>query len=170
MKYGRAVTKLPFLCYLNHLVSASLVLLLAAAVLADDRCPPQDDPEQPPVLLAHPTDCDKFLICNHGTTVVSKCPPGLLWNDSQKQCDYPSQAQCAPGVTPNTEPAPKPSPNCPPEYDPDHMVYIPHETDCGKYYICDPYGVELEQTCPSGLHWNPVVNYCDFPELAQCKE
>ncbi|XP_049297564.1 peritrophin-1-like [Anopheles funestus] len=153
-------------------VPISAVLLLVGLVLADDRCPPLDDPLAPPVLLPHPTDCDKFLICSHGNAIVSKCPPGLHWHDGRKRCDYPSQAQCQPGslVTPTPQQAPEPSPNCPEEYDPDHMVYIPHETDCTKYYICDPYGVELEQTCPSDLHWNPAVNYCDFPELAQCEE
>uniref|UniRef100_A0A182QRX1 Chitin-binding type-2 domain-containing protein n=1 Tax=Anopheles farauti TaxID=69004 RepID=A0A182QRX1_9DIPT len=145
------------------------VALVMGIVRADDRCPQNDDPEEPPVLLPHPTDCDKFLHCSHGNAVVSKCPPGLHWNDSSKQCDYPALAHCVPGVTPTTQNF-QVSPNCPDEYDPDHMVYVPHETNCGKYYICDPYGVELEQTCPSGLHWNPVVNYCDFPELAQCEE
>ncbi|XP_035904410.1 peritrophin-1-like [Anopheles stephensi] len=151
--------------------SGALVgLLLVGLVLADDRCPPIDDPESPPVLLPHPTDCEKFLICSHGNAVVSKCPPGLHWNDGKKLCDYPSLAQCLVGEAGSTSQPLQPSENCPAEYDPDHMVYTPHETDCTKYYICDPHGVELEQRCPSGLHWNPAVNYCDFPELAGCEE
>uniref|UniRef100_A0A182N7G7 Chitin-binding type-2 domain-containing protein n=1 Tax=Anopheles dirus TaxID=7168 RepID=A0A182N7G7_9DIPT len=149
---------------------ALCVVLLAGTVRGDDRCPAEDDPQVPPVLLPHPSDCDKFLQCSHGHAVVNKCPPGLHWNDSLKWCDFPEQAHCEPGVTQTTPLAAEPSPNCPGVYDPDHMVYVPHEQDCGRYYICDPYGVELEQTCPSGLHWNPLVNYCDFPELAQCEE
>uniref|UniRef100_A0A182K4C5 Chitin-binding type-2 domain-containing protein n=1 Tax=Anopheles christyi TaxID=43041 RepID=A0A182K4C5_9DIPT len=75
-------------------VLSVVLLLVLGTVLADERCPALDDPELPPVLLPHPTDCDKFLICSHGVPVVSKCPPGLHWNDAAKQCDYPSEAQC----------------------------------------------------------------------------
>ncbi|XP_035788598.1 peritrophin-1-like [Anopheles albimanus] len=152
-----------------------LVLLLSSSVLASDRCPPRDDPEAPPVLFPHPTDCDKFIICSNGREVTSKCPPGLLWNDQLKRCDYPSESQCVPeGGTEGTttvETTMVPSGlayDCPPVYDPDCMVYIPHGTDCTKYFICDPYGVPLQQNCPPGLHWNQAVSYCDFPELAQC--
>ncbi|XP_053673055.1 peritrophin-1-like [Anopheles nili] len=153
----------------NMFLILGLALVVTADLsMADDRCPPVDDPLQPPVLLPYPSDCSKFLICSHGHAIVSKCPPGLHWNDAHKQCDYPSQAQCLPES--ETQNAPEPSANCPEVYDPDHMVYVPHEQDCSRYYICDPFGVELEQQCPSGLHWNPLVNYCDFPELAQCEE
>ncbi|XP_050097745.1 peritrophin-1-like [Anopheles aquasalis] len=152
-----------------------LVLLSTSLVLASDRCPPEDDPEKPPILFPHPTDCDKFIICSHGREVTSKCPPGLLWNDRIKRCDYPSESQCVPegGTETTTEEPTTAVPDglaydCPPVYDPDHMVYIPHGTDCTKYFICDPYGVPLQQNCPPGLHWSEVVNYCDFPELAQC--
>ncbi|ETN60557.1 hypothetical protein AND_007818 [Anopheles darlingi] len=149
-----------------------VVLLLLTTVLASDRCPPKDDPEEPPVLFPHPTDCDKFIICSNGREVTSKCPPGLLWNDRAKRCDYPSESDCVPeeGETDfiTTTTNEQVSYDCPPVYDPDHMVYIPHGTDCTKYFICDPYGVPLQQNCPPGLHWNQVVSYCDFPELAQC--
>uniref|UniRef100_A0A182IPU8 Chitin-binding type-2 domain-containing protein n=1 Tax=Anopheles atroparvus TaxID=41427 RepID=A0A182IPU8_ANOAO len=139
----------------------------SAVAFPDERCPPMDDPEEPPVLLPHPTFCELFLMCSHGNAVVSACPPGLHWNDQVKQCDYPEQAECQPTEVGSDAPA---ADNvCPAEYDPDHMVYIPHESDCGKYYICDPYGVPLVQQCPAGLHWNPLVSYCDFPELSPCQ-
>ncbi|XP_052860769.1 peritrophin-1-like [Anopheles cruzii] len=145
------------------------VVLFAPNALAEGRCPPRDDPLLPPVLLPHPTDCDKFVICSHGFEVTSKCPPGLEWNDRRKQCDYPSEAQCVPQDGSSSTVIAATADGCPPVYDPDHMVYIAHAIDCTKYYICDPYGVPLQQDCPPGLHWNPRVDYCDFPELASCK-
>ncbi|KFB51563.1 Peritrophin-1 [Anopheles sinensis] len=144
------------------------VFVASAVAFPDERCPPLDDPEEPPVMLPHPVSCEKFLICSHGNAVESICPPGLHWNDQVKRCDYPGQSNCQQQeIFPN---APTPDNQCPEVYDPDHMVYIPHESDCGKYYICDPYGVPLLQACPVGLHWNPLVNYCDFPDHVPCKQ
>ncbi|XP_058125642.1 peritrophin-1-like [Anopheles ziemanni] len=144
------------------------VFVVSAVAFSDERCPPLDDPEEPTVMLPHPAFCELFLICSHGNAVVSVCPPGLHWNDQAKRCDYPEQANCEqPGIFPD---APTRDNQCPEVYDPDHMVYISHESECGKYYICDPYGVPLLQECPAGLHWNPLVNYCDFPANVPCKQ
>lgn len=46
-------------------------------------------------------------------------------------------------------------------------VYVVHESDCTKYYFCF-FTVTITRTCPSGLHWNQLVNDCDLPEHAHC--
>lgn len=36
------------------------------------------------------------------------------------------------------------------------------------FYICSG-GTPWQQTCSPGLHWNTVVNTCDYPENAKCQ-
>ncbi|XP_053687059.1 threonine-rich protein-like [Sabethes cyaneus] len=56
---------------------------------------------------------------------------------------------------------------CPNQYDPAHPVYFPHE-DCTRYYVCGVEGATIEQSCAPGLHWNQQMEYCDYPEQAEC--
>ena len=44
--------------------------------------------------------------------------------------------------------------------------YYPHP-DCSKYYQCD-HGTALERECASGLHYNPSIMGCDWPQNANC--
>ncbi|MBC9911130.1 carbohydrate-binding module family 14 protein [Chitinophaga varians] len=44
----------------------------------------------------------------------------------------------------------------------------PHPEDCSKFIKCDN-GTPIELTCPAGLHFNPTMQYCDFPENAGCE-
>ncbi|XP_074104804.1 uncharacterized protein LOC141531154 isoform X2 [Cotesia typhae] len=37
----------------------------------------------------HPTDCAKFLQCDHGATFVMDCGPGTVFNPSISVCDWP---------------------------------------------------------------------------------
>ncbi|KAJ8682783.1 hypothetical protein QAD02_018575 [Eretmocerus hayati] len=45
-------------------------------------------------------------------------------------------------------------------------MFVPHEYDCHKYYLCN-YGKLNELSCPNGLYWNE--NHCDWPENTKCK-
>ncbi|XP_022901765.2 chondroitin proteoglycan-2-like [Onthophagus taurus] len=45
-------------------------------------------------------------------------------------------------------------------------VYLPHE-DCTKFCVCD-WGKAHILDCPSGLHFNPKLNVCDWPQNAGC--
>ena len=47
------------------------------------------------------------------------------------------------------------------------LVFIPDPEYCEKYYICTPYGPEL-QSCPSGLWWDSTINGCNWPEMVDC--
>lgn len=48
-------------------------------------------------------------------------------------------------------------------------VYLPHKTDCRKFYVCDT-GVRHLKTCQAGLHFNTKVNACDYPANAGCEK
>ncbi|KAJ6635647.1 Peritrophin-1 [Pseudolycoriella hygida] len=72
-------------------------------------------------------------------------------------------AVLAVGLNVSGEPA-----KCPPESDPENIVFIPSDEYCDKYYICFN-GTLFEFRCAQGLHFNPVLNICDFPRYANCK-
>ena len=43
---------------------------------------------------AHPTDCQKYFQCAHGTPYEYTCAAGLLWNDNIKNCDWAANVSC----------------------------------------------------------------------------
>lgn len=46
-------------------------------------------------------------------------------------------------------------------------LFIPHKTDCRKYYMCNHDKITLE-TCPNGLYWNK--GGCDWPANTKCDQ
>lgn len=46
--------------------------------------------------------------------------------------------------------------------------YQPHSTECRLFYQCSPNGTYVLHTCPYDLHFNPILNVCDFPAEAGC--
>uniref|UniRef100_A0A182KBR6 Chitin-binding type-2 domain-containing protein n=1 Tax=Anopheles christyi TaxID=43041 RepID=A0A182KBR6_9DIPT len=57
-------------------------------------------------------------------------------------------------------------PNCPDEQGPLPFYFI-HPTNCSRFYECDRKDA-WEYECPDGLHFNVLLNVCDFPATAQC--
>ncbi|XP_072751718.1 probable chitinase 10 [Anoplolepis gracilipes] len=55
----------------------------------------------------------------------------------------------------------------PPPIDCGGLLFLPHKSDCTKYYLCN-FGKISEQTCPTGLYWNE--NRCDWPENTKCTQ
>lgn len=49
------------------------------------------------------------------------------------------------------------------------QLFFPCPEDCTKYYICH-HGRLLKLTCSAGLHWNDVLQACDWPRNANCVE
>jgi hypothetical protein len=45
----------------------------------------------------HFKDCQKFVRCSFGDPFVMRCPPGTLWNQECKCCDWPFRVNCTPG-------------------------------------------------------------------------
>lgn len=46
--------------------------------------------------------------------------------------------------------------------------YYNHETSCERFYQCSN-GEKIELTCYAGLHFNPNINVCDYPENVMCE-
>ncbi|KAK2576108.1 hypothetical protein KPH14_007442 [Odynerus spinipes] len=62
-----------------------------------------------------------------------------------------------------------------PTVDPtDRTVHLAHESDCTKFYVCF-LGEKILKDCPyrnakgDRLHFNPVLQVCDYPSRAGCK-
>ncbi|KAH8357683.1 hypothetical protein KR200_011118 [Drosophila serrata] len=47
-------------------------------------------------LVAHQSDCGKFLLCSNMMFLVMDCPVGLHFNVASSRCDYPKIANCQP--------------------------------------------------------------------------
>ncbi|KAG5889208.1 hypothetical protein JTB14_033286 [Gonioctena quinquepunctata] len=47
----------------------------------------------------------------------------------------------------------------------DGRLFVPHETNCNQYYLCNQGELQV-QSCGSSLFWN--VDHCDWPENTQC--
>ena len=42
-------------------------------------------------------------------------------------------------------------------------LLLPNPVDCGSFYMCSWYGTAQLQHCPAGLHFNPKLYVCDYP-------
>ncbi|XP_050418453.1 chondroitin proteoglycan-2 [Patella vulgata] len=98
----------------------------------------------------HSTDCTKYLQCSNGVLVEQTCASGLHWSVQDSRCEQPADAGC----TTSSE-------TCTNE------ELRPHSTDCTKFLQCSN-GVQVEQTCASGLHWSVQDSRCEQPADAGC--
>ncbi|CAG5005275.1 unnamed protein product [Parnassius apollo] len=145
----------------------------------DERCPTS----AAHYLLPHEYDCTKFYYCEYGFKweTARDCAPGTEFSYELQVCDLPASAGCDPnadggncgggngdgdgdvdggddiGLLPN---------GCPADFD-IHKL-LPHESDCTKFFYC-VRGEKVERSCPEGLHFNPTVEVCDWPEAAACE-
>merc|ERR1712136_491075 len=121
-------------------------------------------------------DCSVFYNCdaNIQNPCPSTCPPGLLFNDVLKICDWPAQVTgCGPEPSffmtyDETEGS---GPACAPEerYNcAGSMVPVRDADDCSVFYNCD-YNIQepCPSTCPPGLLYNDILKVCDWPSEVQ---
>ncbi|XP_058057861.1 multiple epidermal growth factor-like domains protein 6 [Anopheles bellator] len=160
------------------LVAALAVTLASGQVPCDPSvtCPtfnchphascPSRDPLHP-VLLPH-VDCSRFYKCSSGNACEHVCPTGLHFNAAELACDWPSRACCNPALPCNPDDEIEtdciPHANCPASAS--QAVLLPHY-DCSKFYKCSGQ-FACPMDCPPGLHFNPRLDACDWPEQACC--
>jgi len=56
-----------------------------------------------------------------------------------------------------------------PESEDGQAVYLPHPTDCRKFYGCQNH-IPVLMECPPSLYFDPTINVCNYPELVDCKQ
>lgn len=89
---------------------------------------------------SHPLDCNKYYLCDNGRPIVQSCPPGLHWNNDQRNCDWPHSAKCEESVIitdpnrPMTSPRPTTTTTRKPRPPPPTNI-IPVEQDDGKFKV-----------------------------------
>merc|ERR1712080_552999 len=55
---------------------------------------------------------------------------------------------------------------CPPQTD-DTPAYFPDEDDCHVFYVC-VWSKPQRMTCPGELHFDPILNVCNWAENVGC--
>lgn len=155
----------------------------------DERCP-----EEGQHFYVFPQDCSKFVECNQGIYKVLDCINGLHFNEEVGYCDFPENSNCEvftgtetePTTTsaattttttrtttttttttteePNTEGGPVGE--CP-KQNGQYVDFLTDSKECTVYYMCN-WGTAIKMACPSGLHFNPTLNVCDWPNKAGC--
>ncbi|KAJ4443199.1 hypothetical protein ANN_04866 [Periplaneta americana] len=150
-------------------VAASLLLCVDMTAAAEMECPSVDSINSP-VFYSGPT-CSQYYRCQSGSPVLHKCPTGLHWNADRDICDYPWDAGCELGLTPNFT-----TPLCPPGQPPlcrtygrSITEYVPHPGDCHWYFVCNN-GVDYCIECAEGLYFDPGLERCDDNEREECKK
>nr|XP_012227004.1 PREDICTED: peritrophin-1-like [Linepithema humile] len=43
-------------------------------------------------------------------------------------------------------------------------IRLPHPTKCSMYFICQDGKIGSIHKCPGGLHFNPIIEQCDWPK------
>ncbi len=116
----------------------------AKCAVSDEKCVDGD-------LFPHEKSCELFYQCSGGSLQLQSCPDGLHFNTIEKQCDWPVDAKCAVSEEKCVD-----------------GELFPHEESCELFYQCSDASLQL-QSCPQGLHFNPIEKYCDWPEEAKCE-
>ncbi|XP_035729652.1 uncharacterized protein LOC118444946 isoform X3 [Vespa mandarinia] len=150
-------------------------------------------------LIAHPTNCTKFLQCANGNTFEMDCGPGTVFNPAINVCDWPYNVRgCedALKLEKDTTKNPKVSPNQnfhdsyhnrtnifvdrskyntqlsakKIECPADFTGLLPHPETCRKFLQC-ANGFTYVMDCGPGTAFNPLISVCDWPyKVPACKK
>ncbi|CAL7933954.1 unnamed protein product [Xylocopa violacea] len=151
--------------------------------LQEPRCPPHVTG-----LVAHPSDCTKFLQCVNGGTFIMDCGPGTVFNPAISVCDWPNNVRgCEDALKSEEEIT---TPLIPPDYEDfgngrlhhEHQPakkiacpafytgLLPHPDTCTKFLQCANGGTFI-MDCGPGTAFNPLISVCDWPyNVPSCKK
>uniref|UniRef100_A0A0P5JHN6 Uncharacterized protein n=1 Tax=Daphnia magna TaxID=35525 RepID=A0A0P5JHN6_9CRUS len=99
----------------------------------------------------------QYYVCTNNVADLETCPSGIF-DASSSSCVATS---CATTTTRGVPTAPGPF-ECPA---PNGNFASPYS--CSQYYVCVD-GTAFLYDCPSGLHYNPALNICDWPANVNC--
>jgi hypothetical protein len=110
-----------------------------------------------------PNWCNVYHNCLSGVDFKTKCPVGLIWNETKKDCDWSDSTQCSTGnflrdsndMDKKTFCSDKPNGK------------YPHEMHCNRYYVCQN-GKDIIFTCQANLRYNATKQECDWAVNVNC--
>lgn len=152
-----------------------------AEPVCDEVCP-DTFPIEDNLHLPYTGDCSKFCHCANDGNWMKVCPGRLHFNPKLQVCDWPHDAGCEatseepsspePTQKPTATPTDAPSDNpcdeaCPNVFPITHNNHLPYPGDCSKFCHCANDGNHIKE-CPDNLHFNPVLEVCDWPHSAGC--
>lgn len=118
------------------------------------------------ILVAH-ENCDQFYKCLGGKPLALNCPDNLFYNPEQGYCDWQYNVKCNNKVIPeeNNDSIGNNFANqvCSGRND---DIMLPHE-NCNQFYKC-VHNHKQPMYCPPGLHFNTILNVCDWPFNVDC--
>ena len=50
-------------------------------------------------VIPDPESCSNYYSCSNGLSILRPCPPGLVFNNAEKYCDFPRNVDCEPMTT-----------------------------------------------------------------------
>ncbi|XP_031365820.1 uncharacterized protein LOC102678715 isoform X3 [Apis dorsata] len=172
-------------CYgeeINNYYNFPTIEHLDSSRLQEPKCPPHVTG-----LIAHPSDCTKFLQCANGGTHIMDCGPGTVFNPAVMVCDWPRNVKGCEDALKSEEETTKPL--VPPDYEDhdgrlryekpqpkkitcpdDYTGLLPHPETCKKFLQCANGGTFI-MDCGPGTAFNPTISVCDWPyNVPGCKE
>jgi hypothetical protein len=110
-----------------------------------------------------PNWCNVYHNCLSGVDFKTKCPVGLIWNETKKDCDWSDSTQCSTGsflrdgtdLDKKTFCSDKPNGK------------YAHEMHCNRYYVCQN-GKDIIFTCQNNLRYNSTKQECDWAVNVNC--
>lgn len=111
-------------------------------------------------LFIHHDQCDAYYICEDGVWEGALCEDGYVFDDSRRNhesCKLPHGIDCGDRVY-LQEPSEERDERCPRA-----NGIFDHESDCGKFYLCDK-GTAHELDCIPGLMFDNTIGSCVNPD------
>lgn len=105
----------------------------------------------------HPYNCNQYLRCGTGKTVIQDCEPGNSFNPKTSRCEASHLVECA-GVDSKEI-------QCPPGF----IGILDHPNNCNQYLKCGN-GKTLIMSCKPGKYFNPTMLFCDHPDNVFCNK
>lgn len=109
------------------------------------------------------TYCNVYHNCLSGVDFKTKCPVGLIWNETKKDCDWSDTTQCTTGNFLQEDNDSGVTTFC---ADKVNGKY-PHDIHCNRYYVCQN-GKDIVFTCQNNLRYNATKQECDWAVNVQC--
>ena len=110
-----------------------------------------------------PNWCNVYHNCLSGVDFKTKCPDGLIWNETKKDCDWSDNTQCSTGNLLKDASDIDKKTFC---SDKQNGKYA-HEMHCNRYYVCQN-GKDIIFTCQNNLRYNSTKQECDWAVNVNC--